>query len=320
MKYISVYVATCALNGKQYVGITRQKLQARRTRHWQDARRGAKTAFASAIRKHGKASFSFEHVACAATWDDACEVEQRLIRTMGTLAPGGYNLSQGGQGEPNKFITPEHRAASVAALRAYWKTHKPSPESIEAGAAAKRGRKYTAEHRAAISAGTKMAMQDQGGRDKIAAGVRASFDANPERRARLAEIMKASPERVEKMVAANRGRKQSPEEVARRVGANTGKKRTPEQRERIAASMRGRKMSEAQKAKISAIQTGRPIQESTKIKLSAALKGRPKSEETRRKMSEARKGMSFTAEHRANIAAANRRRYAAQTGECHVGA
>lgn len=320
-KPVSIYVATCAVTGKQYVGITRQLVRERRSRHWQEAlKKGSQTPFHRSIRKHGKQAFSFEHVASTLTWDNACGVEKQLISELGTIAPGGYNLSAGGQGEPNKFISEEQRAKAVAGMREYWKTHKQSPEHIRASAEAKRGRKYTPEHRAAISAGTKAAMASKEVRERVAAGVKASYIAKPERRVRLAEIMRTSG-RAEKLKTVNIGRKQKPETVAKRTAANTGKKRTLEQRAAFSAAQKalGKKLSPEHRAHISKIQTGRLLSAATKAKISLAGLGRKASAETRKKMSQARIGMKFTDEHRANISAANQRRIAARAGGDHVG-
>jgi group I intron endonuclease len=92
---IAIYVITNIVNGKQYVGQTGD-LKMRWYRH-----RNAKhptSVLHSAIRLYGIDNFVFTHLMDVLSQEYANEIEQELIASKGTLAPGGYNLTAGGLG------------------------------------------------------------------------------------------------------------------------------------------------------------------------------------------------------------------------------
>jgi predicted GIY-YIG superfamily endonuclease len=85
-------------NNKEYVGMTDDPRR-RVKQHWKDARGGSAFAVHCAIRHFGgKATFTI--IEEAETRDAACELEVQLIAERGTLRPGGYNLTLGGDGGP----------------------------------------------------------------------------------------------------------------------------------------------------------------------------------------------------------------------------
>ena len=93
------YVVTCKVTGRQYVGITGRTLQQRWKEHVSDAKtRTRRSILGTAIRKYGSDQFSIEPIFCALSWADLCVAERVLIAQHGTLKPGGYNLSPGGEG------------------------------------------------------------------------------------------------------------------------------------------------------------------------------------------------------------------------------
>ncbi len=58
-----IYVATCLITGKQYVGQTvRKRPMSRWDVHFEAARNGSKNIFARAIRKYGESAFTFKIV------------------------------------------------------------------------------------------------------------------------------------------------------------------------------------------------------------------------------------------------------------------
>lgn len=81
-------------NGKAYVGMTTRNTVVRLSQHCTSAKRGSQFAVHAAIRKHGAPRLvpimrdSLETIA---------KYEAELIREMGTVAPNGYNLDQGGR-------------------------------------------------------------------------------------------------------------------------------------------------------------------------------------------------------------------------------
>lgn len=95
--YGLIYLATCLINGKQYVGQTvRANPDDRKHRHFRDAKDGGQTIFCRALRKYGEKNFSFEVI-----WqtNDALSLgisEQAFIVLFDTLTPRGYNMREGG--------------------------------------------------------------------------------------------------------------------------------------------------------------------------------------------------------------------------------
>ena len=94
-----VYKATNKANGKIYVGITRQRLEARMAQHRSDANR-KKTPFACAIAKHGFDSFQWEVLESCDDYRSLQEAEIRWIAFFDCLCANkrGYNRTPGGAG------------------------------------------------------------------------------------------------------------------------------------------------------------------------------------------------------------------------------
>ena len=109
-----VYLVTCAVNGKGYIGYTSKGAQARLTAHLDNARWGRKYALADAIRAYGPEAFSVAVLEAGLSHDEACAAERRLIAERGTILPDGYNMTEGGDGVP---LTPEQREAASAKKR-----------------------------------------------------------------------------------------------------------------------------------------------------------------------------------------------------------
>ena len=98
-------------SGKVYVGITRGSAENRFKVHAKEAASG-KSALAAAIRKYGASSFTLEVLERYENWEDLCEAEKKNIEDFGSLAPGGYNLTTGGDGCPG--LPADVEAARVA--------------------------------------------------------------------------------------------------------------------------------------------------------------------------------------------------------------
>lgn len=92
----TLYIATNVVNGKQYVGLSKE-FHKRLISH-----KCAKTksAFHAAIKEYGFDKFVFSHIADAFDLQAACDLERMLIQQHNTLAPNGYNLTVGGQVGP----------------------------------------------------------------------------------------------------------------------------------------------------------------------------------------------------------------------------
>lgn len=103
-----IYKITCLVNGKIYVGQTRQKLSKRISKHKYFSKRG-RPGVDAAIAKYGWENFTVEVL-------EVCPVkmlnEREIfwIRELNSKAPNGYNLTDGGDGCTGFKHTAESRA------------------------------------------------------------------------------------------------------------------------------------------------------------------------------------------------------------------
>jgi group I intron endonuclease len=83
-----IYLVTNTINGKQYVGQTV-------TKH---SRKGHGHALADAYKKYGHKSFTYETICQNIDNPNTLDFAERFwINVMGSLAPNGYNLENGGR-------------------------------------------------------------------------------------------------------------------------------------------------------------------------------------------------------------------------------
>lgn len=123
-----VYKITNLLSGKVYIGQTIQSNPILRyRRHCQPS---CKTAIGNAIKLYGKQNFKFEVIACAFDFASLNELEKMFILQYNSLAPNGYNIDFG------------------------YVTAPKSKESVEKGAAKKRGMAYKNRRRGIIATNT----------------------------------------------------------------------------------------------------------------------------------------------------------------------
>jgi group I intron endonuclease len=169
-------------SGKKYVGWTRQGWRKRWRSHVKDARAGRPLAFHAAIRKHGADTFTHEVLDRLSTEEGARRAERLWIARLSTIAPGGYNLTSGGEGtlnppedvrfrmganrgrkmrdETRKRMSETHRkrkrdAFTYVKIAEALRGRKRSPETIAKMSAAAKGKKHSAETRAKMSASHK---------------------------------------------------------------------------------------------------------------------------------------------------------------------
>ena len=115
-----VYLITNIINGKRYVGQTKQNLQ----KYWEHclrrARAGswAKPALYAAMRKHGIENFSIRCLVIVGTKQEMDYYERGLIKSFGLRnREKGYNCTDGGEGGLGLRHTEEtKRKMSIAAL------------------------------------------------------------------------------------------------------------------------------------------------------------------------------------------------------------
>lgn len=93
-----IYTITNQVNGKVYVGLTKNPDQ-----RWEQHKntsylRSRNEALYRAMRKHGRKNFVFEVIEELESLEAANEAEQKWIANLGTMDPKvGYNMTSGGK-------------------------------------------------------------------------------------------------------------------------------------------------------------------------------------------------------------------------------
>lgn len=140
--YGEVYVVTCAVNGKMYVGQTTQSTAARWSAHQKNIGRGY--LFSRALAKYGVAQFSVAVVDTAESKEDLNTKEIHWIRVLGSMSPKGYNLTEGGSRDKQSEESKEKNRLANAG-------RKPCALAFERASLATRGKPRPLEVREKIS-------------------------------------------------------------------------------------------------------------------------------------------------------------------------
>jgi len=148
-----IYIITNKINGKCYVGQTRQQNPKRR---WNQHRNDSRGILQKAIIKYGISNFEFKLLNEVSN-EILNEVEKNEIRERNTLAPNGYNLQDGGKCHDVHPLTREKQRARWGPDHPLW-NHKHSEETKQKISIATRGennpmygKTHTAEIRYSMS-------------------------------------------------------------------------------------------------------------------------------------------------------------------------
>jgi group I intron endonuclease len=146
----AVYIITNAVNGKQYVGLTKDI-----KRRWYQhiSANGSAPALHSAVKHYGKENFVLSHICDAFDFESACDIEKMLIQQHNTKSPNGYNLTDGGDGVVGRPMTNEDKEIRRKAAVAYAASLSPEERSKKFGGA--KGRKWSPEKIKQISESNK---------------------------------------------------------------------------------------------------------------------------------------------------------------------
>jgi group I intron endonuclease len=146
-------------NGKQYIGITSGTLRRRVNLHRSHANTGRPGAVYNAIRKYGTRGFDAKVLVIASDWDYLCNLEQKAIAAFGTMAPGGFNLTLGGEGRQGYTYSEAERVAMSEARKGKGMGPRPHAKGWSHDDATKRkiseagkGRHFSDKTRAKIGA------------------------------------------------------------------------------------------------------------------------------------------------------------------------
>jgi len=130
-----IYKITNMVTGKIYIGRTSQSLLKRWTQHKRGAQRAGNTYLFASIRKYGADSFVVDEIEKCPD-EIAGERERHYVAVYRSLAPAGYNLTLGGEGNLGLKRSLESKSKISAAL----KGRRKSPEHVANHRAALLGR------------------------------------------------------------------------------------------------------------------------------------------------------------------------------------
>lgn len=156
MKY-TVYLRTNLVNGKQYVGQT--KNFKRRENNWRDyyTKYGNKQ-ITSDREKYGLENFKVEILAEVETREEAWDLEQKFTLEYNTKYPNGYNMSNGGK-SPTGTIRTEEDKMNMSKAQIGKTIPDEIRKKISEGHKGKKpwntGKHLSEEHRKKISEGNK---------------------------------------------------------------------------------------------------------------------------------------------------------------------
>ena len=145
-----IYLLIDGTNDMEYVGQTTQSVEERFKQHVSHK----KYFIGAAIDKHGAENFVIAILKVCKTQEERNYWEKHFIKYRDTLAPNGYNLTDGGEGGWSH--TPESIAKISAANSGenHPQFGKPLSDARKAKiAAGQRGKKLSDEHKAKVSAG-----------------------------------------------------------------------------------------------------------------------------------------------------------------------
>lgn len=175
MQVYAIYTVTNTLNGKMYVGLSKE-LSRRWSRHRNAQSKSS--ALHAAIRKHGVENFQFSHVSNAFGKQNAELIERLLIQEYDTMAPRGYNLTAGGSGlygapqETREKVSRSSKGRKLsdetkAKISAAGKNRKHTPETIQKMRDAKKGIKKSEDHKKKIGLSSKGRKHTEEAKQKI---------------------------------------------------------------------------------------------------------------------------------------------------------
>jgi group I intron endonuclease len=159
---VIIYLLTCRTSGKSYVGQTIDPLDIRWGEHCGCALKG-QTLLYRAIRKYGLDAFDRRVLE---ECDEAAldERERHWIAELKTLKPGGYNMTEGGQGTRGHQHTEETKQhlSQVLRGRQFTKEHRQNLSRAHTG------RRHTPETKQKCSLAAKSAVYTDERRRKVA--------------------------------------------------------------------------------------------------------------------------------------------------------
>ena len=133
----TIYILKNKINNKCYIGQTRNSFKKRLVEHF-----NGDFCIGKALKKYGSDNFTKIMVECPDS--DLNKKEIQYIKTYNSVAPNGYNLTNGNTGA---YLTEEHKRKISESK----KGHKTSEKTKRKISEANKGRVFTEEHKRKLS-------------------------------------------------------------------------------------------------------------------------------------------------------------------------
>ena len=111
-----IYLITNNINGKVYVGQAIRGKEKRWNRHLNDMKAGSELYLHRAIRKYGAENFTVSLLATAESHEELNRLEVLWVFLLKSHGPGGYNMTDGGEGCTGALQSEETKAKKSKAL------------------------------------------------------------------------------------------------------------------------------------------------------------------------------------------------------------
>lgn len=127
MEKYKLYVITCLVNGKKYIGKTCKSLDCRFQEHIRDCKRNVNRKLQNAIKKYGKQNFTISLLEECDTEEESYNREIQLIAEHNTYK-NGYNSSTGGDGFTSNFMKEvwqreEYKSLKKSQIKQKWENN-----------------------------------------------------------------------------------------------------------------------------------------------------------------------------------------------------
>ncbi len=163
-RYGEIYIITCKINGKQYIGQTIRSIKKRMQEHVKSSKDPTcQYPISKAIGKYGIKNFEIIPFATCFNREALDDLEIFLIQEYETLSPKGYNLRDGGfshachketKEKLSKIASKENLSlATIEKMSLAKKGKKQSADWVEARIAPRRGRPLSEEAKNHIAKG-----------------------------------------------------------------------------------------------------------------------------------------------------------------------
>ena len=207
-----IYKAENKINGKIYIGQTKNDLSKRIASHVR-----SNSYIGRALRKYGLESFAISVIDHADTKEVINEKEKYWIKTLGSNPPNGYNLANGGEGgDTSRFVHYKPCTEETKMLISFALKGRPSP--MKGKSHPFKGKKLSKEQKEHMRH-----PKSEQGRANIAAGAKNRAPASKETNKKISLANKIS------LLGNTNGR------------GGKGKVRSLETRKRISEAAKGRK-------------------------------------------------------------------------------